>query len=557
MLIIHKKQENKVKSSFKKDLNKKNIIDINLKENVATLFNLRIDNGKSTYSYDEFVNFIYYKERESFKEWIEESLESDNIDYSSFDKSKLFITFINKGKNNYCRKLYTIYDINQKDMRILINSEYLFNIPLEYDKHKEKYNKYLLDYGDISKLYDNGYFLRGCAILIKIVKKNEIFSSFNKGSVKYRLLDYLYKYLDASTLNFYFRNQDELEINILDRKAVTRYSLKKMVLNIERILNKSFELTSFNSYFDFYVIGGLVSELPHDSSKMHNQLLELYKSSLFSSHYVIFESNKNSDNESHIIKNEFINITRKESIDSGFNIIIKLHSLTNNKCTNTYGYIANFTCTSKMFDNDFNKLLNAIDIYGDVRNIYIIALRKAVPRYLSIRKDFFSKLVVPIKKNYVSQILGSLNRIEGISKCHVVFLVDINDFNDNSVENSLDLIKSIHKKGFEISVLIKQFDLVINPDIYRELDSFYIYSNLKPNVKADSRDFIKIHACLERLVEFKKPLIMYESKSFTEIDLFYKAGISYFSSSILLKENDNSTEFDKKTLKKLTNIVKN
>lgn len=52
---------------------------------------------------------LFIIKKESFREWIEESLESDNIDYSSFDKSKLFITFINKGKNNYCRK--ALYDL--------------------------------------------------------------------------------------------------------------------------------------------------------------------------------------------------------------------------------------------------------------------------------------------------------------------------------------------------------------------------------------------------------------------------------------------------------------
>ena len=94
-------------------------------------------------------------------------------------------------------------------------------------------------------------------------------------------------------------------------------------------------------------------------------------------------------------------------------------------------------------------------------------------------------------------------------------------------------------------------------DLTKDITNIYLSNIRLLKIVSTYLTDIETHVSIDCLVEFKKPLIMYESKSFTEIDLFYKAGISYFSSSILLKENDNSTEFDKKTLKKLTNIVKN
>ena len=329
-----------------------------------------------------------------------------------------------------------------------------------------------------------------------------------------------------------------------------------MLNNINESINKTFELYGYDNSFDFYIVGGLVSELPHDTNKMYEELNNLFKNSLSThSNIGIYEIN-NEDDEKSGYKNEVNSIYRNKNITSTFTNVIKLNPQYNQLPSN-YGYIAKFNIDSKTFSN-FEELVEASEIYGKVKPIYATAIQSSLEIYLAQRESYFSKYIFHIKKEYINEVLPSINKMEKVEQAHIVFLVDMNELLDEKNESKkLDLFKNIHTKGYEIAALIKSSDILIDPLIYKEVDAFFIESNLKFGVKADSRDFMKIHSLLDRLVGFKKPLIIYESNGFTEIELFYKAGIYHFSSTILSKASATILPLDKKVVRKLQNITKN
>ena len=555
IFIVHKFEYKKVKKTFKKEINKSNKIIISFNDELVDIYNPHREHSKRTITYDKFLRLVHEKERSSFENWIRE-VSKKEYKYDNHDNAKIFTTIFNEKRNVYLKSLYCIYQIDRKNNKLFLNGEYLLNTPCNYNKNKQRYSRPLQDYDDIVRLYDNGFFLRGCSISIKFEKKDNNYIAYNTEEIRFLLLDALFKFLDGSTIYFYFKDSNEFEINLLDKKAITKYSLKKMLNNINESINKTFELYGYDNSFDFYIVGGLVSELPHDTNKMYEELNNLFKNSLSTqSNIGIYEIN-NEDDEKSGYKNEVNSISRNKTITSTFTNVIKLNPQYNQLPSN-YGYITKFNVDSKTFSN-FEELVEASEIYGKVKQIYATAIQSSLEIYLAQRESYFSKYIFHIKKEYINEVLPSINKMEKVEQAHIVFLVDMNELLDEKNESKkLDLFKNIHTKGYEIAALIKSSDILIDPLIYKEVDAFFIESNLKFGVKADSRDFMKIHSLLDRLVGFKKPLIIYESNGFTEIELFYKAGIYHFSSTILSKASATILPLDKKVVRKLQNITKN
>ncbi len=554
IFVVHEFEDKKVNKIFKKEIVKSSKVIISFNDELVDIYNPHKESGKRTITFDKFLRLVHEKERTAFENWIRD-VSKQEFKVENHENAKLFTTIFDEKKNIYLKNLFCIYQIDRKNNKVFLNSEFLLNTPCNYNKNKQRYSRPLQDYNDVIKLYDNGFFLRGCSISIKFEKKDNNYIAFNSEEVRFLILDALFKFLDGSTIYFYYKDSNEFEINLLDKKAITKYSLKKMLNKINDSICKTFELCGFDNSFDYYIVGGLVSELPHDTNKMYDELNDLFKNSLTAeSNITVYEINKD-DDDTNVYKNELNNIYRNRSIDSTFTSVIKLNPQYNQLPSN-FGYIARFNIDSKKF-SDFDKLVEASEIYGKVKQVYAVAIQNALEIYLAQRESYFSKFIFSIKKEYISDVIQSINKMEKADQAHIMFLVDMNELLDEKNDSKkLDLFKNIHTKGYEIAALIKSSDILIDSKICKEVDAFFIESNLKLGVKADSRDFMKVHSLLDRLVGFKKPLIIYESNGFTEVELFFKAGIYHFSSTILSKASATILPLDKKVVRKLQNITK-
>ena len=252
IFIVHKFEYKKVKKTFKKEINKSNKIIISFNDELVDIYNPHREHSKRTITYDKFLRLVHEKERSSFENWIRE-VSKKEYKYDNHDNAKIFTTIFNEKRNVYLKSLYCIYQIDRKNNKLFLNGEYLLDTPCNYNKNKQRYSRPLQDYDDIIRLYDNGFFLRGCSISIKFEKKDNNYIAYNTEEVRFLLLDALFKFLDGSTIYFYYKDPNEFEINLLDKKAITKYSLKKMLNNINNSINKTFELCGYDDSFDFYI----------------------------------------------------------------------------------------------------------------------------------------------------------------------------------------------------------------------------------------------------------------------------------------------------------------
>lgn len=550
VLFVLRKKDFEISNSYKKHSIKRNVIEVNLLSKEVFIYNISNKSISRKMTLDNFLFLLHESERNNFLLWCEDLLNIEFDEKNSMNV-KLFSSLMSLNKKTYHKNLLKAYSINKKEKIIYFESVFLLNLPCNFNKNKNKYSYFFQDYKDISSMYENGKFLRGCAISIKIENKDSNYIIYNKTEIEYYLLDSLYKNLSTNTIYFYIRDNNKFEINLLDSKAITRYSLKKMIKVINDSLLKTFEILNFNYYFNFYVVGGLVSELNHDCSLMNDQLEELFdKSTNESSNIALYKIKNNKDENT----NELVNIVRNNLINFTFSHIIKISNSNLNPITN-YGYLLNFKFKDSKYKS-FNELLENLNSIDDIKNIYASGLRNALSIYINERESYFSKLVIEIKKDNLLNLLTTLEKIEDLEETHLMFMIDLRELLNNK-EETLNLINELKKLGIELAGLIKTNDIYVDKELCSKLDAFFIYASLNKDVKGDSKEFMKIHSILDRIVGSKKPLIIYGSNSYVEMELFNKAGINYFSNDFIATPTSSINNLEKKVIKKITSIVRN
>ncbi len=553
VIFILKRKDTEIKVSYKKHSINHNFLKVDLLNKEVTIFNPNNNKISKELSLDKFLELISEEDRNNFLLWCEELISNDFKENSEFNCNIFNTKMILENKKIYHKNLLDAYNVIKKDKIIYFDSKFLLNLPSVYNRNKNTFNPILYDFKDISNMYENGKFLRGCSIIIKIEKKDSNYISYNENKIKYILLDSLYEILPSNSVYFYFKDHNNFEIDLFESKAITRYSLKKMINKINKGLLKTFEMRNYISNFNFYIVAGLVSELNHEYDVMYNQLEDIYtRLTNEETNAAIFKSNENQIIENQ--KDDLINIIRDKSIKYEFTNIVKITN-SNLRPISNFGYLVDFKFNDDKYD-DFEDLVENSELFKKDKDIYTLGIREILPIYLSQRESYFSKLAIKIKKNNLMNLLNSLTKIENINDTHLMFIVDLRELLNNE-EESLQLIEKLTNVGAEIGGLIENNDIYINKNICSKLNCFFVKTNLNKDVKNDSKEFMQIHSLLDRIVGFNKPLIILGSNSFIEIELFNKSGINYFGSEIISQKSNSINPIERKIIKKLSNISKN
>ena len=222
-----------------------------------------------------------------------------------------------------------------------------------------------------------------------------------------------------------------------------------------------------------------------------------------------------------------------------------------------YGYQVKFKVLYDKFKS-LDDLKKDAKINNNTKEIFSLCLKTAIPSYLTFRENFFTKLYIPINLNEIQYALLSIPYVERSNQAHLVFVLDINEFLDlEDLTPAINIIKDVQRKGHEVAVRCINGGFKIKTELGQVIDSFFVDLNLEENVKADSKSYIASHPFLDRLYQFHKPIIEVNAKSFSEVELLYRSGLTYFSSDAIQGYTEMIDKLDKKIIKKLTNLINN
>ena len=528
---------------------------INLKKQTVRRYNYRNFDGYKDMSFVEFISHFAESERDKAKTFFTSFASKKEIDQYSNDVVSSFVMINSKFKHFVNRILFKIIKVDYESGILYAESHRLFNLPCNLNKNRKKFKAITSTLGEIKKSYEDGFFAKGSFFIISFKKKENIDSFFNEYQIRYIILDELYRYFKSASSYFFFKDNDEFEIDLLDKNFIAGYDVKNMITRIIRRVTKVFENYGFDNVYFFTISGSLVSELNHDFDLSYRALKDRieknYEDNVLYSVYRKEEANE--DAKTWAIRTDLLKVIKENLIKPSFRSIICLE----NNELKIHGYQVKFKVLYDKFKS-LDDLKKDAKMNNNTKEIFSLCLKTAIPTYLTYRENYFTKLYIPINLSEIQYALLSIPYVKRSNEAHLVFVLDINEFLDlEDLTPAINTIKDVQHKGHEVAIRCTNGGFKIKTELGQVIDSFFVDLNLEENVKADSKSYIASHPFLDRLYQFHKPIIEVNAKSFSEVELLYRSGLTYFSSDVIQGYTEMIDKLDKKITKKLTNLINN
>ena len=200
------------------------------------------------------------------------------------------------------------------------------------------------------------------------------------------------------------------------------------------------------------------------------------------------------------------------------------------------GYLARALPVNTSFAS-IDELKNYAARAKDERNLFAAIAKNLVPRFVNERTDPSAKLYYPTRMSERGQLLPFFSRFPDSQKANLVFI-----FREEDVTASLDKagvpqflldIGSLKKMNFGFGIVLSGKSLSLDNEIYAACDVFFVdFSSGGDESNMDTKVRSALHALVEKLLKYKKPIIAANLMSWNAIELVVGSGINFISSDL-------------------------
>lgn len=201
-----------------------------------------------------------------------------------------------------------------------------------------------------------------------------------------------------------------------------------------------------------------------------------------------------------------------------------------------YGYLARALPVNTSFAS-IDELKNYAARAKDERNLFAAIAKNLVPRFVNERPSPTLRLYYPIRMSERNQVLPFFTHFPDAAKANLVFLVREDDIasslDKSGVHPFLQEIAALKKAGFGFGITLSGKSLSLDSEIYGVCDIFFVdFASSGDENTIDTRVRSALHALVERLLKYKKPIIGSNLMGWNAIELVVGSGIDYITSDI-------------------------
>ena len=216
-----------------------------------------------------------------------------------------------------------------------------------------------------------------------------------------------------------------------------------------------------------------------------------------------------------------------------------------------YGFIGRAEPTADCAFYNMEELKNYALRAKDEKNLFAAIAKNLVGTYIAERELKSQKLFYPALMSELESIPTFFKRLRNAKEANLVFTLKESDVNNVvgtlGVAEVIRLIKDIHENGYDIAFVLSGKALLIDQDILALGDSFIVdFSSHGSERNMDATIRSQLHALVERLIKFKKPIIASDLKNWDSIELVVSSGIDYISCDIFAPFSREIVEVNEK-----------
>ena len=187
------------------------------------------------------------------------------------------------------------------------------------------------------------------------------------------------------------------------------------------------------------------------------------------------------------------------------------------------------------------------------KDFFAMIARYVIPKFASERQEDHWRLFMIVSLQDIDHMAEILNQIPQTSKVHLVLVFYEQEINENASHLQLlnDKLKELHSHHFELAMLMKDKNLLLDPSVYYNFDYFVAGSMMIGEIRKNNRIRLSIHSLIESLLKYHRPIIATDLEGWQAIELIIKSGVSIVSSEIISSSNDMLLPIERKKIDKL------
>ena len=518
-------------------------IEVDLKSNRVVYFDRRDFSRHRTISLQSFYDLLHNKDTLRLKVWLEELRK--NFDFT--DKY-LETELVSKNPEGYFLLLKAL-SFNEETQIVYLEGHQLGMINSSQGRKRNANEDYsVIKKSQIESIYNSLKNKAGYVFSVKFFYKNNdvIHDAVVEKSVLYRLKNEIYDFASEEKNRYVYDEYDE-QIYLFDFKIDNDVDAKKVGEEIYKKIQIYLKTKSFFSTHGVS-IGGvnlLLSSTIGDSVVKASQASE----SARINELPVIISNGTAESLQSFDNSVIDKIFSNDSLRLVYRPIININT------EQIIGYFSNVRVLDTNFENYFDiaRYVNKVD-----RNKELLSkiIQQFVSKFYFERPSNKTRLFIQVSLVDLDHLSMVLSNISHSQEANLVLMFEESEVNANAF--SIDLLSTqlneLTNLGYEIALLLKDENTLLENDFYSVFNYFVIGSAMASKIRDSSRVRLSNKFLIESLLQYKRPIIINDLDGWSSIDLFVKSGCTFLSGDDISPSSEMILPVEKAKIARLRKI---
>ena len=527
---------------------------IDVKNNSAIYFNRSDLKNKKQIDMNTFYTHFHINDIDKIKAWIY----SICTNYRTADRYLEADVLVNHGKLTYFSLLKLLkYDPNEGIIHLesfILKYITPNNVPSKKKKKKALFTG-VVKRSTMESLIVKEKSLKGFTFAIRFyyIRQKVLSNDKIERYMIMTLKNVIYPYASNPRISRQIIDSGDNELLLFDLRIATRDEAMILATSIAHSVKKCIGVNGFADSVNFSI--GVVENAQYyqDLDSMIAKAQEACMSAQHNGQEVLlYQKQATSLVETERYRAEIENLMRPNSMRFLFRPIFDVSK------RRTLGYFQYV----KAYDSPFASYAEMSKYAARVglnKQFFSMISRYVIPKFASEAQEDHWRLFMLVSLQDIDHMAEILNQIPQTKHIHLVLVFNEQEINENASHLQLlnDSLKALRSNHFELAMLMKDKNLLLDPSVYTNFDYFVAGSMMIGEIRKNNRIRLSIHSLIESLLKYHRPIIATDLEGWQAIELIIKSGVSIVSSEIISPSNDMLLPLEKKKEEKLIAIDDN
>ena len=520
---------------------------IDVKKNSVVYFNRSDLRNKKQIDLNSFYSHFHTNDVDKIKNWIY----SICTNYKTADRYLEADVIVDHGRTTYFSLLKLMkYDPNEGVIHI--ESFILKYItPNNAPNKKKKKSPYtgVVKRSTMESLIVKEKSLKGFTYAIRFyyIRQKVLSNDKIERYMIMTLKNVIYPYASNPRISRQIIDTGDNELLLFDLRIATRDEAMVLATSIAHSIKKCIGVNGFADSINFSV--GVVENAQYYQD-LDSMILKAQEACMSAQHHgqeiLLYQKQAAPLVELDRYREEVENLMQPNSLRYLFRPIFDV------KKSRTIGYFEYVKAYNTPFTSfaEMSKYAAKVDMS---KEFFAMIARYVIPKFASEKQEDYWRLFMLVSLQDIDHMAEILKQIPQAKDIHLVLVFNEQEINENATHLELlnDSLKSLRSDGFELAMLMKDKNLLLDPSVYYNFDYFVAGSMMIGEIKKNNRIRLSIHSLIESLLKYHRPIIATDLEGWQSIELIIKSGVDIVSSETISSSNDMLLPIEKKKIDKL------